>query len=255
VKGHFDNLEGAFPLLLIGSVLVVYAGYLASAHAASGPSHLPLWGLLGGVGAVIVGAGIYSTLLEPETVGGPTVRWEPGTAGPTGDATPFKPVESAVPSRTEAGPAWWEALTRSPPIAESSTPGPVRVSSPTRRPLTSPPAGAAPAPSGPLPPVVKSPSRGRYSLQELRKTLDELESMAGASPGSSLRAARLSGAHTVSNCVDCDRAFPGGRASARCPGCGRGLCGSCVELSRSEDGVVRCTDCRARDSVASAGAS
>ncbi|HYA54631.1 MAG TPA: hypothetical protein VEG42_03405, partial [Thermoplasmata archaeon] len=209
----------------------------------------------GGVGGVIVGAGIYSTLLEPETVGGPTVRWEPGTAEPTGDATSVKLVASAVPSRTDAGPAWWEGPARGVANAESSTSGPSRISSPTRRPPTSRPAGASPAPSGPAPPVSKSPSRGRYSLQELRKTLDELESMAGASPGSSLRAARLSGAHTVSNCVDCDRAFPGGRASARCPGCGRGLCGSCVELSRSEDGVVRCTDCRARDSAASARAS
>ncbi len=59
------NLEGAFPLLLIGSALLCYAAVLANEELSSGSGHLPLWGLFGGVGAVIAGAGIYSTFLVP----------------------------------------------------------------------------------------------------------------------------------------------------------------------------------------------
>jgi hypothetical protein len=61
------NLEGAFPLLLMGSVLLVYAAILANSELASKSSHLPLFGLVGGVGVVILGAGIYSTFLAPDT--------------------------------------------------------------------------------------------------------------------------------------------------------------------------------------------
>jgi hypothetical protein len=70
-KPHSYNFEGAFPLLLIGSALLCYAAVLANEELASKSSHLPLWGLVGAVGAVIAGAGIYSTLFVPTQ--GPTL--------------------------------------------------------------------------------------------------------------------------------------------------------------------------------------
>ena len=246
MKRHLDNLEGAFPLLIIGGVLVVYAGILASQEIGSKSAHLPLWGLLGGVGAVIVGAGIYSTFLPSERHG-PEAQSGDWVTVPRADWEAAKSRLGPAP-RSVGLPIWWEG----PPERVEVAGTPVRsvrpISETTRRHVMAPAAGSAIGRPTEDTPEAGRPRPTRNSLQELRKTLDELEAMAGAPPGTSLRAARLSGAHTVTACVDCDRAFPAGHSSARCPGCGRGLCGHCVELSRAEDGVVRCNECRARDS-------
>jgi hypothetical protein len=246
VKRGFDNLEGAFPLLLIGSVLVVYAGYLASEQ--SGSSHLPLWGLLGCVGAVIVGAGIYSTFLEPDalqppatSVGRPSRRESPQARQVSGGTSSNRPP-------IEGQPIWWEGPPEVPQNAEATRPEPGRARTAALRRTDSALSGTRPGPVAPYTLTERRPRSSRYSLRELTKTLDELEAMVGAPPGASARAAQVSGAHTVTACVDCDRPFVGGRPSTRCPGCGRGLCGRCSELSRAEDGAVRCNECRARDS-------
>jgi len=64
------NVDGAFPLLLIGSALLCYAAVLANQELGSKSAHLPLWGLFGAVGAVIAGAGIYSTFFVPSKAEG-----------------------------------------------------------------------------------------------------------------------------------------------------------------------------------------
>jgi len=248
MRRRLDNLEGAFPLLLIGSVLLLYAGYLASQEAGSRTAHLPLWGLLGGVGAVIVGAGIYSTLLEPGGAERLATRVGRGAGSLSRRGTAIEARANVPPGTTGEFPIWWEGSAELPQVvhplpseaaqrAAATRPSVSRTPRRTNRPAELFPSGTG-RPLGP----------GRYSLQELRKTLDELEAMVGSAPAGDTGSARLAGGHTVTACVDCERAFPGGRPSARCPGCGRGLCGRCTDLSRAEDGVIRCNECRARDS-------
>jgi len=249
LRRRSGNIEGAFPLLLIGSVLLVYAGILASQEIGSKTGHLPLWGLLGGVGAVIVGAGIYSTFLESEARASPdskgawvTVRREGWDRQPSSRRIPpTTPSPEAVP------PLWWEGPPEGPVDAGTS---------PRREPVQEPEGGAPPearAPrraARPPAPLIRSPTSGHYSLKELRNELTELESLvygdgtfaAGAAPEA--KGVKTGGA---TSCMDCGRSLPLGGSSARCNACGRGLCVGCATSSRSEDGQVRCVDCRARE--------
>lgn len=244
VRRRTGNIEGAFPLLLIGSVLLVYAGILAAQEIGSKSAHLPLWGLFGGVGAVIVGAGIYSTFLEPsgterpgapeDYVTVPRAEWEarqPGRRAPEMGAGREEPI-------------WWEGPPGRPNVPASRTAPPVQ-----RAALR----GAHEAPTASFPDVAPSGlTRGpapspthRYSLQELRKTLDELEALEVGSPGAPRRPSNRPWATDPLDCADCDRRFSEGSRPVRCAGCGRGLCSRCAASSRSEDGELRCNDCRA----------
>lgn len=111
------NFEGAFPLLLIGSVLLVYAGVIANQASASNGTHLPLWGLIGGVGAVVVGAGVYSSFLEPalpftpdspnDWVTVPKAEWEA--------VRPRRRV-TAPPEPATDEPPWWEGPSDESPL-------------------------------------------------------------------------------------------------------------------------------------------
>jgi hypothetical protein len=119
------NLEGAFPLLLIGSALLVYAAVLANQEISSSGSHLPLWGLVGGVGGVIAGAGIYSTFWVPteaselgtsnDWVTIPKTEWEVLRASrPNADrpSSPPRVAPAAIPpnssQRATRRPIWEE---------------------------------------------------------------------------------------------------------------------------------------------------
>jgi hypothetical protein len=123
-KRHFLNFDGAFPLLLIGSALLCYAAVLANEELASKSTHLPLWGIVGAVGAVIAGAGIYSTLFVPpeapaldlskEWVTVPKADWEAlraGRATLSGSRAPPRvasPAAPPIPSRVAAPRPVWE---------------------------------------------------------------------------------------------------------------------------------------------------
>lgn len=247
---HFDNFEGAFPLLLIGSVLLVYAGVLASQQAGSHSSHLPLWGLFGGVGAVIVGAGIYSTFLEPELRPAPksTDQWKPRPSADWEKRTASRNAPERSPAPSEAVPIWWEG-----PPARGATGSPASATPrPTLVPRTgaSSPKGPAPGEGRPASPVrLASRPSGRYSFKELSDELTELEALVYGTSGAPLRTKGRpapSGGVTASTCTDCDRPLTTAASATPCRGCGRGLCAPCATLSRSEDGEVRCTDCRAR---------
>lgn len=250
MKRHLDNLEGAFPLLLIGSVLLVYAGLLAGQEIGSKSSHLPLWGLLGGVGAVIVGAGIYSTFLEPATLPSPKVgeQWVTVPRREWEELSPYRQPVREVVSQDRGHPIWWEGPPESPSeprtrlgldeIEETKRPTLSRIRAAARR-TPSPSQSGRPFSTG-----------TRYSLKELRNQLTELEALVYgdstfAAGGRSGAKGALAGG--VTTCMDCERRFPPVGPSGRCRGCGRGLCASCVASSRAEDGKVRCVDCRARE--------
>jgi len=108
------NIEGAFPLLLIGSALLCYAAVLANEELSSNGGHLPLWGLVGAVGAVIAGAGIYSTFLVPaqvqaldltkEWVTVPKAEWDALRARPKITSRPV-PASSSKLSRGPGAPS------------------------------------------------------------------------------------------------------------------------------------------------------
>jgi len=118
------NFDGAFPLLLLGSALLCYAAVLANEELASKSPHLPLWGLVGAVGAVIAGAGIYSTFLVPDQapaldltkdwVTVPKAEWEALRRRPTNVAAApnaprvVPPAGRAMPTRPPASRQAWE---------------------------------------------------------------------------------------------------------------------------------------------------
>ena len=246
-----DNFEGSFPLLLIGSVLVVYAGILASQQLGAHSGRLPLWGLLGGVGAVIVGAGIYSTFLEPSESPAPAVlasAASPRAVSVPASSRPRPPARASVGTVASA-PEWWEG----PSVPYPPSSAPVPYPPVERRPASvARPAGVAPQTPRPrvAPSVTLPRSGGRRSLKELTDELSELEAMVyGSSPPPRPEPpeGRPSGPVGGPACADCDRPMPGGTPPARCSDCHRPLCEGCEAASRSEDGEVRCLNCRSRD--------
>jgi hypothetical protein len=240
-----DNFEGAFPLLLIGSVLVVYAGILASQQIGVHSSHLPIWGLLGGVGAVIVGAGIYSTFLEPETTTSPSSAREwvtvPRAEGESrsGAGRPRARLETAP----ESAPIWWEGPPTSANASPSRTPTATYSARTERRPVPTPAAPVQGRPGKPAQ-VVPRPT-AHYSYQELTDELSELEALVYGGAVSSTRASSPSpGGGPTPMCMDCERPLNSAGAPTLCRSCGRGLCARCAASSKSEDGEVRCVECR-----------
>lgn len=271
LKRRPKNFEGAFPLLLVGSALLVYCAILRNEAVASQGAHFPIWGIVGAVGAVIAGAGIYSVFLEPSELGVsaapegfvmvPKAEWEASRAGRRASARPM----SASPM-----PPWWEGPPVYPhtsPVRPSGPPASQQVTrlkpvQPTRavpRPhLTSPssprPAGGSMGPGadprgptravptpGPAPPTPR-----RDSLDELKQALTELEALVDSEFKSSPRRLPKAGPGEPGLCADCSRGLPSRPAPVRCSGCDRELCVDCALSSQFEDADLRCIDCRAR---------
>ncbi|HYA70892.1 MAG TPA: hypothetical protein VEH28_05955 [Thermoplasmata archaeon] len=246
MKRRLDNFEGAFPLLLIGSVLLVYAGLLASQEIGSKSSHLPLWGLLGGVGAVIVGAGIYSTFLESPVSAPPTIKGDWVTI-PRSEWEAVRRGNRMPPQRPpleDERPIWWEGPSQ--PVAAEDLPPEHRAPGRPHGRTAVPRRGTRPEPF----PEPKEPSpRARASLKELRDELSELESLVygeSALPGLGPSGKGRLSTEGIRRCMDCERPFTQGAGPVPCVGCGRGMCANCAASSRLEDGEVRCVDCRAR---------
>jgi len=245
VTRHLDNFEGAFPLLLIGSVILVYAAILANQQMGSHSSHLPLWGLLGGVGAVIVGAGVYSTFLGPEPTAAskPSAEWRLVPAGGL-EGRKVGPEVARRPTISEPVPIWWEGSSDG--TAAEPTPAPP---TPPRHVSSTAPtvARAAPRPAPGLPRAVPRSST-RYTYRQLLDEMSELEAMvygtSGAAPRGPARNPPTPSRSAVV-CIDCDRPLTAAASASPCRECGRGLCARCVASSKSEDGEIRCIDCRA----------
>ena len=239
MKRRFQNLEGAFPLLLIGSVLVVYAAIVANQEVGMKGSHLPLWGLMAGVGMVIVGAGIYSTFLEPtfppdivapsEWVTVPKADWDALRA-------PRPPREAPRPSPHL--PIWWEG----PPEPEKPRPAVAiakKPPTPARAPRRVEP---EPAPSAPV-------LRRTPLLNDLKDALTELETLVNQdvrSPAS--RRPSTAGPDELRSCADCGRRLPRSGTAYACSSCGHRMCYECASSSREEYTEVRCLECGVRAS-------
>jgi len=265
------NVEGAFPLLLIGSVLLVYAAILSNQEISSPSGQLPLWGLIGGVGTVIVGAGIYSTFLAPPAIpaGDLAPDWVMVPKAEWDDLRARPPVGDR-PRTSTPEPPWWEgppdhsvgSVSHTPEsqgIGEEAPPTPARSASLGPRPSSILPEAGKPATSAAHPPfrspssrVVPPaqpapPSLRRGFTTEFMETLAELEALADRElkplPGSPRRA-RVGEARS---CADCKGEIPSReRTPNRCTGCGRALCVDCAMSSQLEDAELRCIECRVR---------
>jgi hypothetical protein len=262
------NIEGAFPLLLVGSVLLVYCALLRNETLNAQGTHLPLWGLIGAVGAVIVGSGVYSVLLNPPKspapaapegfVMVPKTEWEAARSGP-------RPGARSAPTTT-AAPPWWEgphAYPGTPPVSPAS-PTSTRAAPipPARAVRHLPPASsssqkspgggpgvtsaprASPLPVPALGPTPSSPRRA--SLNELKETLTELEAVVSTTFKPAPRRPPNAERQERPTCTDCGRWLPRDRAPIRCADCGKELCVDCALSSQFEDADLRCDKCRAR---------
>jgi hypothetical protein len=267
-KRSSKNFEGAFPLLLIGSALLVYCAILRNQSVSASGAHFPLWALIGTVGAVIAGAGVYSVFLNPSA---PAAR-----VVPEGFVlVPEAECEASRPGRRVDGrstppmldPPWWEGPevypepsrerpTRAaiPRVADRSVPPPRMA--PRGQPAP-PPARRAPAGGmgpAPRPPPRAVPTRGpeplaprRASLSELNETLAELEALADSEFKPSPRRMPKTVPTEPHSCADCGRGLPSGPSEERCSGCNRTLCVDCALSSQFEDADLRCNECRARE--------
>jgi len=210
-------------------------------------SHLPLWGLFGGVGAVIVGAGVYSTFLGPEPTATPkaTAPWR-AVPSPESEVRTVRPEVARRPRASEPVPIWWEGASNG--AAAESTPAlpttaPTRGTSSSARPSTRPAVPITPSP----PRAVPRPST-RYTYHQLLDEMSELEAMVYGPSGAPSRAPSKGSpprGRSAAVCIDCDRPLTAAASASPCRECGRGLCARCVASSKSEDGEVRCIYCRA----------
>jgi len=270
LKQRIRNFEGAFPLLLIGSALLVYCAVLRNETLSASGGHFPLWGLVGTVGAVIAGAGIYSVFLNPPApeaqvapegfVLVPKAEWEASRPGHR---------VSARPTSSMLDPPWWEGPevypepsperpTRAavPRVADRPVPPPRMAPRVQPAPLPArrvPTGGVGPAPAPRTPPRA-IPTRGpeplaprRASLSELNETLAELEALADSEFKPSPRRMPKTVPTEPRSCADCGRGLPSGQSEEHCSGCNRTLCVDCALSSQFEDADLRCNECRARE--------
>jgi hypothetical protein len=265
------NVEGAFPLLLIGSVLLVYAGVLVGEGLSSSGTHLPLWGLVVGVGAVILGAGIYSTFLEP--VAPP--RSDRNREWVTVPRAEYEALRSSRranegPASERREPPWWEGPPDHPTLPPPRhaapevprgrvSPAPVRSTSAVPPPRLTPPAPSmstggtagtaaapglltrAPSPTGPAP---KTAQRG--FPKEFMDSLTELEALANRQLKSSPQRLGRAAPGEPLSCADCKRGLSNDPSPSRCSDCRSALCVDCALSSQMEDGDLRCVACRVR---------
>jgi hypothetical protein len=272
LRGRPRNIEGAFPLLLIGSVLLVYCAVLRNEALASSGAHFPLWGVVGGVGAVIAGAGVYSVFLDPSAppepapegfVMVPKAEWEAALSARRASTRSTSPTNV---------PPWWEgpeidaetpqvrpnrpAASRQ--VSMPSSVAPARASSSPR--LAGPPSqrltgGASSAlPPPPVPSRLATPSGPTPSsprktpLSELEAAISELEAMADDDFKPAPRRTGKAGPEESQSCADCGRGMASDRDPSHCTGCARKLCVDCALASQFEDADLRCIECRARGS-------
>jgi hypothetical protein len=231
------NFEGAFPLLLIGGALLVYAVVLANQELGAHSSHLPLFGLVGGVGAVIAGAGLFSAFsVDPSN----SVPAAP-TVAPLARRGRGAPNATSRSYRRTPAPVWWEGPGELPrpsgtaAVAVSATAGPPAV---TPR--------AAPTPSSvsaPRSAVDLNPNR-KWTNSELLELLSEIEAIAHEHESRFPSRPERPAPKGVPSCCDCHASMVADTSPSCCSECGRGLCVDCALASSLEDGDLRCLECR-----------
>jgi len=265
------NIEGAFPLLLVGSVLLVYCAVLRSEAIASSGLRFPLWGIVGAVGAVIAGSGVYSIFLDTAETTEPTAP-DGFVLVPKAEWEAVHPRPAATATHKPSLPPWWEGppnqsetmrhvtvptVARAPPRSAPPTAPPATRTQPLAAPstkvagarITGPtPAARKPIAPATTKPRLTAPAPPKGSLEELRQTLGELEDLVNSNFKSTPRTVTKVGLTKSSSCADCGQEVPSSPAPNQCAGCGRRLCVDCALSSQFEDADLRCNECRARQS-------
>lgn len=271
LKLNRGNFEGAFPLLLIGSALLVYCAVLRTEAIASTGSRFPLWGIVGAVGAVIAGSGVFSIFLDNSEGGRPTTP-DGFVLVPKAEWDVVRPRPPTTTKSVASVPPWWEgpgepsepapprptARTITRDAARSTSPHgapvvraqlspatPAQAATTRAVPAPVPPKRIAPAATKPRP---ASPPPPKGSLEELRQSLAELEDMVNNNSRSTARTVTKAGRPRTSSCADCAQEVANSPAPNLCAGCGRRLCVDCALSSQFEDADLRCNECRARQS-------
>ncbi len=242
------NVEGAFPLLLIGGALLVYAVILAQQELGAHSSHLPLYGLVGGVGAVIAGAGIFSALsVEPETA----LPRVPEAVAPLARRGRGAPNATSRAYRKNAVPIWWEGPEGSPSAAP--VPSTVGIAPPAPRAASMRPGGSVAVPS--LPSGADLGPNRKWNNAELTELVAEIEAMVREHNSRFPARPARPMPKGVPACCDCHASMAADPSPSCCSDCGRGLCVDCALASSLEDGDLRCLECRERASTDAAIAS
>lgn len=253
-------------------MLLVYCALIRNETLAAQGTHIPLWGLVGAVGAVIVGSGIYSAFLSPSeepavpTPDGfvlvPRAEWEDARLG-------MRPIPR--PASRPPAPPWWEGPHDYPEPADARPTAPtVHREAPRQSTVPSPRAARPPPPIDPSaqrltvgdlgsksksqPPIHPGPTTGpappnprSVSLRELKESLSELEALVSGELKPTvehlLKARPPVGAPS---CADCGRAVSRDPNPSQCSDCSKVLCLDCALSSQFEDADLLCNECRGR---------
>jgi hypothetical protein len=259
--------------LLLGGALLVYAAVLVGETGPSGHHGIPLWGLIGGVGGVIAGAGVFSTFLDAPLPLPPSgLPGDDFVLVPRKEWERFHPSSTASPERyPRTLPAWYEGVGArrsqgSRPSTESSPssspkspgslpsltpPGPTSGEAPSP---TGPPANPAVAPvppPGPVPPSAETagqPATAPALSPEFRDVLAELENFADRALSAGRRRPPAREPEPSPECADCGRTVGADELGVRCEECRRSICSECLLDAFQDDGRWLCPKCRRKDS-------
>ncbi len=237
------NVQGAFPLLLIGAALLAYGLALAVQSPSPTIGRFEIWEVVIVVSSTLIGAGIFSLLYaaEPPTEA-PGPRDAPAASGSTKAMS--GPARREDPSRTRAleDPPWLEG----PDAVE--VPGPVAYASSASRGIARPAAPSHAAATlarraeearDPDPPAPSGRDEIESALEELEAISKDITTQ--PSPASGRSAPRRS---SVPRCADCGRTLTLEQPGRACRECGRPLCEDCGRaLPGGRRGSVVCQRC------------
>lgn len=237
------NVEGAYPLFLIGGALLVYGVLVALEVPPPTIGRFEIWQLVIVVGSTLVAAGLFSLYFALET---PRVAPPPSPIEPPSqrsDRAHGRPpsISSASSPTASAAPPWWEG----PPVAAPSVrsrirPAPSVVSRAQVSTEPSPPPSASP-----VRPLSVSPERPSSTTEdEVANTLRELDAISREITSTSAATSRPPAKKPLARrCVDCDRPANSPGPGPMCSRCGRALCVECAEGSLLRTADVTCRSC------------
>lgn len=238
------NVEGAYPLFLIGSALLVYGVIVGLEVPPPTIGRFEIWQLVIVVGSTIVAAGLFSLYFAIDMARTSPPPAPAESIPPEPDRTRGRPLtapSASSPTKYIAAP-WWEGPPVAEPLVQTRTrPAPSVVSraqkpaGPVARPSSSPiPERAA----GPNPPPPRTQDEVADSLRELDAISLEIAStsVAKSRPPVKKPLAR--------RCADCGRPASSAGPGPMCSHCGRALCAECAEGSLLRTADVTCASCQ-----------
>lgn len=236
-------MEGAYPLLLIGSALLVYGVIVGLEVPPPTIGRFEIWQLVIVVGSTVVAAGLFSLYFAIQTPRGapppPPIQSPPQKSDRAGGRPPS--ILSASSATASVAPPWWEG----PPVAAPSARSRIRPAPPviSRGPESTVPT-PPPSPS-PVRPLSASPEPPPSSTEdEVANTLRELDAISREITSNSAATSRPPAKKPLARrCADCGQPASGAGPGPMCSRCGRTLCVECAEASLLRTADVTCRSC------------